>query len=467
MPDPFDMLVIGAGPAGYAAALEAARLGARTAVVEKDEVGGTCLNRGCIPTKALLASCKLYHDVQSLGPSFGVKVSGPVELDLAVVRARKEKVVGLQVKAIRRLLSARKVTLFEGAARLVGEGAAEMTGRDGERRGVRWKRLLLAPGSLPLSPPFLPLDEERILSSEGALGLTAPPERPVVVGGGVQGCEWAAAFALMGSKVTLVEALPSLLPGEDEEVSTLLLREMKKLGARVLLGAPIERVDLSGTLVKLRLAGGKETLEADRVVVSTGRRPATDGLGLEEAGVEIVRGGWVSVDPTLRTSIPSVWAAGDVVGPPLLAHAASAEGVRAARNALDEAIDMDYRAVPAAVFTTPEVGSVGLSEVEAARLGPVRVGRCRMRALGRAHADGRIEGFVKLIADEDGKLLGGRVVGSGAAEIVHVLSLAVRTGVGLDELSALPFAHPTFSEAVGEAALDATVRGKTPAAGKG
>ena len=453
-----DLCVIGAGPGGYVAAIKAAQLGLKTAVVERDVVGGVCLNRGCIPTKAMLRSANLLETFNN-SAQFGV-LADNVRYDYAQVLAFRDKVVRGLTGGVSALLQSQGVEVVAGSAQLLGPGRVQVSGEAGGQ--IQARAVMLATGSAPARLPIPGGDRSGVIDSDGALALREVPERMLIIGAGAVGCEWANVFHAFGTKVTLVELLPSVLPVEDEEIGRLLGRSFSRRGIDVRTGARVERIDEgeNGALL-CTVTGGdgqQEQIAADRVLVAVGRRPVTDGLGLEEAGVKTERG-WVVIDDHLRTNLPNVSAIGDVItmgGPHYqLAHVSSMEGVLLAeRIAGQQVVPINYDHVPRCTYCDPEIGSVGLTETQAKAKGyDVRTGSFPFKALGRARMAGETEGFVKIVADKKyDEVLGVHIIGPRATELVAEAVLALRLECTVEELVKTIHAHPTMSEAVGEAA---------------
>lgn len=463
------LVVIGAGPGGYLAALRAAQLGARVTVVERAQVGGTCLHWGCIPTKTLKATAQALDSARGLH-EFGVTSTGEFQADLVAINRRKQQIIDLQTQGIERLFKAWGVELVRGAARLAGPGRVEVDLAGSGHRVLPADRLIIASGSRPADLPGLARDGQSVLNSDDALTLREIPESLLIVGGGVVGCEFAFIYRALGSRVTLVEALERLLPipSLDPEASRLLLREMKKRSIKVHAGRVVQglqrapdglRATLAASPQGERVPGAKTPpplqVQADKVLVSVGRALNSDGLGLAQAGLTLNRGA-VQVDQHLAAGPQGVYAVGDVLGPgrPLLAHVAGAEGRLAAANALGASEIMDYRVVPAVAFTTPEVAWVGLSPEQAAGQGLEATGHVfQMRALGKAQAMGELAGLCKLISEAGtGRLLGATILGARASEMIHECALALRLGATVQDLAHTIHAHPTLSEAIAEAA---------------
>lgn len=460
------ILVLGAGPGGYAAALHAARRAARVALVEREAVGGTCLHWGCIPSKILKTAADRLEAVRKAG-EFGVRLAGEPALDLAAVRSRQQRIIDIQTRGIQALLKNAGVRLVAGTGRLQGPGRLAVESADGTSEVLDWDRLILATGSRPTPLADLPFDGKRIISSNEALFPDALPPRLLIVGGGVIGCELASIYGALGSRVTVVEALDRLLPlpSLDAEVSKLLLREMKKRAIDCRPAARVAGAQPGEAGVRVELTGGQGAnaqVEVDQVLVCVGRRPNSQNLGLETVGIDTDAGGWVQVDPYLCTSAPGVLAIGDLLGPRhvMLAHVASAEAAVAVENALAEKgprRPMDYRAVPSAIFTSPEVAAVGMSAAEATAAGlEAAAATVLFRALGKAHVLGDIAGQAKIVFETaTGKILGVHLIGPHATELVAEATLAVERGCRVADLAATIHAHPTLAEIMGEAALKA------------
>jgi dihydrolipoamide dehydrogenase len=452
--EPFDLAIIGGGPAGYVAALRAAQLNARVALVEKDAVGGACLNRGCIPTKALLRSAEALLDARHLA-GLGVDIAGAPIANLPRMMARKNEVVKTLVAGIEGLLGAGKVTLFRGEGRLAGqtEGLWNVA-IDGEHLGAR--RVILASGSVPARLLVPGNDLPGVITSTEALNLTAIPASIVIAGGNVIGLEFACLFWALGSKVTILEMLPTLLPASDERFAARMLALLRGRGVGVNLGARvvgIERGD-SNLLVHYQTQQAEATAAGDVVLLATGQRPLAENLDLETTGVTMNRRA-IAVNEYLETNLPGLFAAGDCTGGQMLAHVASHAGGIAAENALGKHRPVDLTSVPACIFTMPEIASVGLSERQARESGrAVTVGRFPFAALGRALTMGETEGQVRLVCEAgSGKILGMHVMGPHASDLIAEGALAVRMGLTARDLADTIHAHPTLPEATVEAAL--------------
>ncbi|GBE06531.1 dihydrolipoyl dehydrogenase [bacterium BMS3Abin10] len=446
--------ILGAGPGGYVAAIRAAQLGAEVIVVEESEVGGTCLNRGCIPTKALVASAEVL-DKAKKAKDFGLELSGEVSANIQKIIERKNKIVGIQVKGIRGLFKSWGVRILDGRGVITGPGKISVTLKDGGAEEIETDKIIIATGSRPAQIPIFPFDGEKILSSTDALNLEEIPKRLLVIGAGVIGCEFAFIYKEFGSEVTMVEMMPKAVSTEDEEISAVLERELKKKKIKLLTNIKMEKIEVKEDSVQAFLSDGK-TIEADKVLVSIGRAMNSENLGLESIGVKTGQRGEIIANSRMETNVDGVYAAGDVTGGIMLAHLASKEGVVAAENAVGGDSAVNYDVVPAAIFTSPEIGSVGLREKQAVEKGlKVRIGRFQFRALGKAHAMGEIAGIVKLIADEESdKLLGAHIIGPHASDLVHEAALAIEKGLTARDIAHMIHAHPTLAEGIMEAAED-------------
>jgi len=463
------ILIIGAGPGGYVAAIRAAQLGGEVTLVEADQVGGTCLNRGCIPSKVLITTSELLENFRHAGP-FGIAFEGSVKPDLTRLMDRKKKVIRGQIKGILGLLQKHKIKHYTGMGKVKVPGNAGVTLTTGEEIDLSWERLILAPGTRPLSIPAFPFDNKKILSSDDALMLGQIPESVLILGGGVIGCEFAFILSGLGSKVTVVEALSRLLPlpSVDENCSKTLQREMKKRRINFLLNRTVTDYEDMNDHLQVTLGPSPflenssakkkppQSLEAEKMLVCIGREPNSRGLGLEELGVEMDNKGWIIADDHLRTSIKNIYAVGDILGPSkvMLAHVASAEGLIAAENAMGADRRMNYGAVPGAIFTSPEVANVGLTEVQAAEKGIAYESHTvLMRTLGKAQVLDRLAGEAKIISEAgSGRVLGVHLVGAHATDLIAEGTLAVRLGLTVKDIADTIHAHPTLSEVMLEAA---------------
>lgn len=446
----YDILVIGGGPGGMGAALRAAELGRKTALVERAELGGVCLNWGCIPTKALLKSAQVYHYCRT-ADAFGVTLGGEAKPDMARIVARSRGVSETMRKGVGFLLEKNKVDVLRGEARLAGEGRVIVADET-----VSADHIILATGARPREMPFMPIDHEHVLSSRDALVLDELPESMVVVGSGAIGCEFASFYAALGVRVTVVEYLPQLMPLEDEEVARTMERAFRKQRIAVMTSTTVKSVTVDGEgRCRVRIEGkkGEEELTADKVLSAVGIKSNIEGIGLEELGIKTERDK-VLVDKQYRTNVPGVYAIGDIVPGPALAHVASAEAlccVNAICGVHSEPVD--YTTIPSCVFTSPEVASVGMTEQQVKEKGiDYKVGRFPFTASGKATAAGDRDGFVKLIFDQNDKLLGAHLVGANVTEMLAEPTLAKSLGATAQQIAHTIHAHPTMNEGVMEAA---------------
>jgi dihydrolipoamide dehydrogenase len=452
-----DVVVVGSGPGGYVSAIRAAQLGKHVAVVEADRPGGICLNWGCIPTKALLRNAEVLQLFRRAA-EFGVTVEN-LRADYAVAHGRSRQVSERMSKGVEFLFRKNKITLAPGRGELVGPGAVRVTAGDGSTRTLEGRAVILATGAAPKSLPGVAIDGTRVISSDETLRLDRLPPSVIVIGAGAVGVEFADVFAAYGVEVTVVEALPRLLPVEDEEISKLLARSFAKRKIEVRVGVKVQAVKPGrhGMTVEIEQEGQAARLEAAVVLMAVGRGAKTEGLGLERLGVAMERG-FVKASPRMETSVPGVYAIGDVAGPPLLAHKASAEGVLVAEViAGHPAQPINYRAIPGCTYCHPQVASVGLTEAQARADGrQVKVGKYMFLANGKAQALGEPEGLVKVVAAADtGEILGAHILGAEATELIAEFTLGKTLEATVEEVGHTIHAHPTMAEAVMEAALDA------------
>lgn len=455
----YDLIVIGGGPGGYVGAIRAAQLGLKTAVIEKDKtLGGTCLNVGCIPSKAMLESSEHYHTALHDLKKHGVQVDG-VKLDLSTMLSRKEKVVLENNKGIEFLFKKNKIDWIKGFGKITKAGEVEVKSADGQVQKVVGKSIMIATGSVPVELPFLKFDEEKIVSSTGALSLKAVPKKMVVVGGGVIGLEMGSVWSRLGSEVTVVEFAPQICSMMDQESIQVLVKNLTREGVKFMTSTKVTGSKMVKNQVELTYENltSKETatLTADVVLVSTGRKPFSEGLGLDEVGVKKDARGFITVDHHYQTSIPGIYAVGDVTPGPMLAHKAEEEGVACAELLAGHAGHVNYATVPSVIYTHPEVASVGLSEEQCKEQGlAVNIGKFPFMANGRARAIGMTEGFVKIIADaKTDRILGGHIVGAKASELLGEIVVAMEFGGSSEDLARSFHSHPTLSEAIREAAL--------------
>jgi dihydrolipoamide dehydrogenase len=452
----FDVVVIGAGPGGYVAAVRGAQLGLKVALVEKDKrLGGTCGLRGCIPTKQLLMSAHVYEQMQHAA-EFGVQASD-VKLAFADVQKRKEKVVLKNSKGVEYLMKKNKVTTFNGTARLALPGKVEVTGADGATQTLQTKNIIIATGSVVRPIPGFETDGVRVVNSDHILELKEVPKSLVVMGSGAVGTEFASVYSRFGTETTLVELLPRIMPLEDEEVSRELEKALRKRGIKSLVGTKLEKVERTDAGVKVTgkdAKGGDVALEAEMLLVAVGRMPYLEGLGIEGTQIKVERGS-IQVDEFCRTGEPGVYAIGDVIPTPWLAHLASKEGILAVEQiAGHDARPINLRQVPSCTYCDPEVASVGLTEAKAREEGyDVKVAKFPFSASGKARILGEEEGFVKIVADKKyDEILGVHIIGPHATEIIHEAIVAMHLESTAEELGRTVHAHPTVSETVMEAA---------------
>lgn len=446
--------VLGSGPGGYVAAIRAAQLGAEVNVIEESEVGGTCLNWGCIPTKTLIASAEVLHKAKN-AKNYGLDLEGTVSPNIEKIVERKNKVLGTQIKGIRGLFKSWGVNLIEGRGVIVDPKNIKVTMKDGSTENVETDKIIIATGSRPAEIPLFPFDGKRILSSDHATNPDAIPKSLLVVGAGVIGCEFAFIYKEFGAEVTMVEMMPNAVSTEDEEISQLLERELKKNKIKLLTNTSVEKVDVKEEGVSVQLSNGK-TVEAEQVLVSIGRAVNSKDIGLEAVGINTGPRGEIIIDETMQTNVEGIYAIGDVAGGIMLAHLASKEGIVAAENAMSGSSRVNYDVIPAAIFTSPEIGSVGLREKQAAEKGiKYKVGKFQFRALGKAHAMGEIAGLFKIISDEEtDRILGAHIIGAHASDLIHEIAVAMEKGLTVKDIAHTIHAHPTLAEGIMEAAED-------------
>jgi dihydrolipoamide dehydrogenase len=467
--------IIGAGPGGYLAAVRAAQLGAEVTIVEQGAVGGTCLNRGCIPSKTMKTAAQLLEDLRR-AEIFGMVREGRAAWDMDRLMKRKEKVIQDQAHAILRLLKKHRIRLIEGTGLVREPGQTLVTLADGQLTTHSSDRLILATGSEPMNLPELPFDGQGILSSTDALNLRQVPESLLIVGGGVIGSEFAFIFSALGSQVTVVEAMDRILPlpSIDPDCSKIIEREMKKRKIQFLPNRKVEKAAPDGDQYRVTIGPfspdphAKEsdkipqTVMAEKILVCVGRCPCTAPLELDRLGIETDPGGWIVVDPRMQTTVPHVYAIGDVLGPTkhMMAHVATTEGLIAAENAMGNPAIMTYDAVPVAVYTLPEVAAVGLTEPQAKEKGhPARSDSVMFRNLGKSQVTGLIEGMAKIVwEEENGRILGVHLVGAHATDLIAEGTLALNRGCTVEEVAGTIHAHPTLAEIMSEAAHKAMGR---------
>ena len=454
----YDLIVIGSGPGGYVCAIRAAQLGLKTAIVEKRKThGGTCLNIGCIPSKALLHASEMFEEAAHGLAPLGVNVGKP-KLDLAAMMKHKDETVGANVNGVSFLLKKNKIDAFLGTGSIPAAGKVEVTAEDGAKQVLEAKNIVIATGSDVANLPGVTIDEKIVVSSTGALELQKVPGKLIVVGAGVIGLELGSVWRRLGAEVTVVEFLDRILPGMDLETAKQAQRLLEKQGVKFLLGSKVAKVETAKNAAKVTVepaAGGDaKTLDADIVLVAIGRRPFTEGLGLEALGVAMERG-QVVIDDHFQTNVPGVFAIGDVVRGPMLAHKAEDEGVAVAEMLAGQHGHVNYEVIPGVVYTSPEIASVGATEDELKAKGVAyRSGKFSFTANGRARAMRHTDGFVKVLADAaTDRVLGVHILGHGAGEMIHEAAVLMEFGGSSEDLARTCHAHPTMSEAVKEAAL--------------
>jgi len=459
------IVILGAGPGGYVAAIRAAQLGAQVTVIERETLGGVCLNCGCIPSKALLSVVEL-GDKAKKAADIGLLLDGSsIAYDVTRMVARKNKMVDGLVKGIATLFKTWNITVLPGSGELTDSRSVRVVKRDGSDTTISGDAIVIATGSSWPNLPLFPVDGTRIITSKDALDAERVPATLLIVGGGVEGCEFAALFSGMGTGVVMVEMMPRILPLEDEEISATMSKELAKRGVTIHVGTTVEKVERRERSVTALLKNGM-SVETEQVLVSVGRGLNSKGIGLERVGVAVGTRGEIVVDSRMETTVPGVYAIGDVVGKAMLAHVASAQGKVAVENILGHPREIDYRVVPAGIFTLPEIGRVGLTEGQAkddARSRgenpetAVAVGRFRYAGLGKAQATGDTAGFFKIITDVgSGRILGAHILGAHATDLIHELALAMEARLTVSQVADMIHAHPTFAEGVLEAAEDVT-----------
>lgn len=456
-PTPADVVIIGGGPGGYVAAIRAAQLGLSTICVEMDKtLGGTCVNVGCIPSKALLSSTEHYEFARLHAAAHGVKLEG-ISVDLPTMLKRKDEVVAQNTKGIEFLFRKNKITWAKGRGTLRAGNVVDVTAADGAVTSYAAKNVIIATGSLPIELPFLKFDEERILSNIGALKISEVPKHLIVIGGGVIGLELGSVWRRLGAKVTVIELLPTILAGNDAEIIKEADKVFRKQGMDLRPGTKVTGGKRDGERITIDIEndGKTETLDADYVLVSVGRKPVLTGIDAAALGLAVGKRGEIVVDNQMRTNLPDVYAIGDAVGGKLLAHKAEEEGVVAAEVIAGHKVHMDHKSMPSVVYTWPEIATVGLAEHEVKESGrEYRVGKFPFSANGRARSMGETTGFVKFIADaKTDELIGCHMIGANVSELIQEVVLAFEYRGSSEDIGITVHSHPTLSEAVKEAAL--------------
>ncbi|CCG52808.1 Dihydrolipoyl dehydrogenase [Flavobacterium indicum GPTSA100-9 = DSM 17447] len=457
----FDVTIIGSGPGGYVSAIRCAQLGFKTAIIEKyPTLGGTCLNVGCIPSKALLASSHHYEELQHFA-DHGIEVSGDVKVNLTKMIERKQAVVDQTSGGVKFLMDKNNVTVFEGVGSFESATSVKITKNDGSTEIIESKNIIIATGSKPSSLPFITIDKERIITSTEALKLKEVPKHLVIIGGGVIGIELGQVYLRLGAQVSVVEFMDRIIPGMDAALSKELTKVLKKQGMKFYTSHKVQSVERNGDAVVVKAENAKGeiiTLEGDYSLVSVGRKPYTEGLNAEKAGVKLTDRGQVEVNDHLQTSVSNIYAIGDVVRGAMLAHKAEEEGVLVAEYLAGQKPHIDYNLIPGVVYTWPEVAAVGKTEEQLKEAGVAyKAGSFPFRALGRARAGGDIDGFVKILADaKTDEVLGVHMIGARCADLIAEAVTAMEFRASAEDISRMSHAHPTFAEAIKEAALAAT-----------
>lgn len=457
----FDVTIIGSGPGGYVSAIRCAQLGFKTAIIEKySTLGGTCLNVGCIPSKALLASSHHYEELQHFA-DHGIEVSGDVKVNLEKMIARKQAVVDQTSGGVKFLMDKNNITVFNGVGSFESATSVKVTKEDGSSEIIESKNIIIATGSKPSSLPFIKLDKERIITSTEALKLKEVPKHLVIIGGGVIGIELGQVYLRLGAQVSVVEFMDRIIPGMDAALSKELTKVLKKQGMKFYTSHKVQSVERAGEVVTVKAENTKGeiiTLEGDYSLVSVGRRPYTDGLNAEKAGVKVTERGQIEVNDHLQTSASNIYAIGDVVRGAMLAHKAEEEGVLVAEILAGQKPHIDYNLIPGVVYTWPEVAAVGKTEEQLKADGVAyKAGSFPFKALGRARAGGDTDGFVKILADaKTDEVLGVHMIGARCADLIAEAVTAMEFRASAEDISRMSHAHPTFAEAIKEAALAAT-----------
>jgi len=446
----YDIAVIGAGPGGYVAAIKASQFGKKVVLIEKKYMGGTCLNVGCIPTKTLIANAHVMHAIQHAA-DFGI-TTGPVSFDYSKMKARKDSVVEKMRKSLEGLVKSNGITILQGHAEFVSPNELKVRGEQNEM--ISFDKVIIASGSEPLDIPAFPCDHKKVLNSTSALELTTLPKTLAIIGGGYIGCEFASLYAELGVKVIILEALPMILAPQGKTISDVMTRAFIKKGIDLQTGVFVEGIDHTADGVSIRLKD-KAPVLCDAALVSVGRRVVSDGMALEKAGVKIGERGVLAVNEKMETSVPGIYAIGDVTGKYLLAHVASHQGMVAAANACGQSSSMHYEAVPAVIFTSPEVAMVGMTPEQAQEAGlAFAIGKFPFQALGKAVATMETEGFAQILTNKQtGQIIGAQVIGNDAASLIAEIALAMANELTVDCIADTIHAHPTLPEAWLEAAL--------------
>lgn len=449
-----NVVIIGSGPGGYVASIKSAQLGASVTVIEETEIGGTCLNCGCIPTKSLIASAEMLTNARKLD-DFGIELNGKITPNISKIIQRKDKIVNTQINGIKRLFKSWGITLKKGRGKILSPKEIEITSNTKMKEVVKADKIIIATGSSPAQITSCPFDGKKIINSTDALKLTDIPNSILIVGAGILGCEFACFYNAFGSDVTIVEMLPRIIATEDIAISKLLERELKKKKIKIHTNTKIKSIELQKDGVRSSFNNGQE-ITTEKVLVAAGRKFNSQGLGLEEIGVHKGANGEIIVNDEMETNLPGIYAIGDVIGGFLLAHVASKEGITAAKNIMGAAVKIDYSGVPKVIFTSPKIASIGMNENQAAEKGlKVSIGYFQFKSLGKAHIMGGITGFIKIVSDGfSDKILGVHIIGTHASELIHEGALAIKKGLKTRDIAETIHAHPTLSEGIMEAAGD-------------
>ncbi len=448
-----DLAVLGGGPGGYVASIRASKMGLKTAVIEKDHLGGVCLNCGCIPTKTL------YHVAVTLGEikkakDFGINVSVP-KLDFKKMMARKDQIIEMQRKALQFYFKKNNVELIKGIGKIIARDKIKVMTSDSREIEIEAKNIIIATGSSAANVKPFDLSERGVLDNAGILSIKEIPKSLLIIGGGVVGSEFANIFSSFGTKVTIIEMLPRILSTEDEEISKVIYKVFRQKGIDIFTETIVEKVEKSGEKFICTASSG-DRITADKVLISVGRKPNSTGIGIEEIGVEVDQKGYIKVDSHLKTNAQNIYAVGDVIGGFQLAYVASEEGKIAVENIAGKTKEMDYSIIPLTVFTSPEIGTVGLDEAQARNKNiKVYTGVFPFSSSGKAYITGETEGFIKIVTNsETGEIIGAQMIGPRATDLVHEVAVAMKGEMLVDDLVSTVHSHPTFSEAISEAAED-------------
>lgn len=449
-----NLVIIGAGPGGYVSAVRGAQLGLKVTIIEELEVGGTCLNWGCIPTKSIIASTELLSDIKK-AEDFGIKINGDVIPDIKKIIFRKDNIVKTLINGIKNIFKYRNIELIYGTAKFLSKEKIIINTKDNKELILTPQNIIIATGSRPLELPNLPFDSINIISNQEALSITEIPKKIAIIGSGPAGCEFANIFNGLGSKVFLIELLQNILPFEDKEITDILTKEFKKRGIKILTNIKSIQIEKKEKEINIQLNKG-ETITVDKILVTAGRRFNSDKINIETLDLKTGSKGEIIVNENMETNIDSIYAIGDVTGGPLFAHVASFQGIIAIENILGANKKIDYSKIPYAIYTSPEIASVGLKEYEAEEKG-IRFtkGYFQFRGLSRSHTIGKLQGFIKILADKNtDKIIGMQIVGPHASELIHEGALAISNNLKIKDIIDTIHVHPTLSEVIKESAED-------------